>query len=389
MASATEYVRNRTYLDWNAGAPLLPEAAAAVSRWLGESVGNPSSVHAEGRKARGLVEQARQEVATLVGAPADAVVFTAGGSEANAAALHGVLRAGAGPAGKVLVLPRVEHPSLLAAAAQAEREGAAARFVRVGGEGEVDLEHLEVLLGAGDVALVCLQCANSETGVLQPVAVAAALARAHGAATLCDAVQAAGKVPISVADLGVDLLTLSAHKLGGLAGAGALVVRRDIEPLIPGSQEHHRRGGTENLAGIVAFGVAARVGRLDARRWQATGALRSALERELTARVPGLTIHGRGTGRLPNTTCVGMPPPLLGGVMVAALDLRGFAVSSGSACSSGVERGSVVLEAMGIGSEGARRAVRVSLGPATSAAEVDEFVDAFTEAVAAGKGGRP
>jgi cysteine desulfurase len=382
-------MRKRTYLDWNAGAPLLPEAAAAVARLLGESVGNPSSVHAEGRKARDLVEEARQEVATLVAAPADAVVFTAGGSEANAAALHGVLRAGAGAAGKALVLPRVEHPSLLAAAAQAEREGAAVRYVRVGGGGEVDLAHLEALLGAGDVALVCLQCANSETGVLQPVAAAAALARAHGAAALCDAVQAAGKIAVGVADLGVDLLTLSAHKLGGLAGAGALVAGREIEPLIPGSQEHHRRGGTENLAGIVAFGAAARVGRLDAGRWLATGELRSELERELAARVPGLTIYGGGVRRLPNTTCVGLPPPLLGGVMVAALDLRGFAVSSGSACSSGVERGSVVLEAMGIGSDDARRAVRVSLGPATSAAEVYAFVGALAEAVAAGKGGRP
>jgi cysteine desulfurase len=382
-------MRMRTYLDWNAGAPLLPEAAAAVSRLLCESVGNPSSVHAEGRTARGLVEQARHEVAALVGATEEAVVFTAGGTEANASALLGVLRGGGGPAGKVLALPRVEHPSLLAAAAQAERQGATVRFMRVGGEGEVDLAHLEALLGAGDVALVCLQCANSETGVLQPVATAAALARTHGATTLCDAVQAAGKIPIGIADLGVDLLTLSAHKLGGLAGTGALVCRCGIEPLIPGSQERHRRGGTENLAGIVAFGAAARVARLDAARWQATGTLRSAFERELAARVPGLTIYGSGARRLPNTTCVGVPPPLLGGVMVAALDMRGFAVSSGSACSSGVERGSVVLKAMGFGSEDARRAVRVSLGPETSAAELNEFVGAFAEAVAAGKGGRP
>ena len=381
----------RRYFDWNAGAPLLPEARAAIASLLELRTGNPSSVHMEGRAARDVVESARAEVAALVGAPAAAVVFTAGGSEANATAIHGVLRSGDGAAGKVLLLPRVEHPSLLAAADQAEREGAVVRWLRVGSDGVIDLAHLDEMLAAGSAALVCLQLANSETGVVQPVAAAAARAHAAGALIHCDAVQAAGKLAIAAGEIGADLLALSAHKLGGLAGTGALVVAGEtpIEPLIPGTQESHRRGGSENVAGIASFGAAARAAREHPGAWRDVAARRDALEREVCARVAGAVVYGREARRLANTSCLGMPAPLRGPVMTAALDLRGFAVSSGTACSSGVERGSVVVEAMGFGSDDARRTLRVSLGPETASGDVSAFVEALVAVVAAAEGGRP
>jgi cysteine desulfurase len=381
----------RCYLDWNAGTPLLPEVRSAIAALLGRGVGNASSVHAEGRAARALIEEARGEVAVLIGAEPGSVIFTSGGSEANAAAIHGVMCSGAGPAGKVMVLARVEHPSVIAIADQLQSQGAGVRWVPVARDGVVDATQLDELLAAEPVAMVCLQLANSETGVVQPVAALAARARAAGAIVHCDAVQAAGKLPVEIGRLGVDLLALSAHKLGGLPGAGALVDlgTTRLEPLIPGVHERYRRGGTENLAGVVAFGAAARVARASRDAWQAVAQLRDQLESEVGVRVGGCRVYGLGAGRLPNTSCLGMPAPASGGVMVAALDLRGFAVSSGTACSSGVERGSVVIEAMGFGRDAARRTVRVSLGPATASDDVRRFVDALASAVVVGKGGEP
>jgi cysteine desulfurase len=379
----------RCYFDWNAGAPLLPEVRSALAELLGGVLGNASSIHLEGQAARGLIEEARSDVAALVGAAPDSVIFTSGGSEANAAAIRGVMSSGAGPAGKVLVLARVEHPSVIAIADQLQSQGAGVRWVPVARDGVVDATRLGELLDAEPVALVCLQLANSETGVVQPVAALAARARAAGAVVHCDAVQAAGKLPVAAGRLGVDLLALSAHKLGGLPGAGALIASgaTALEPLIPGAQERHRRGGTENLVGIVAFGTAARVSRASHDAWQAVARLRDQLESSVLARVDGCRVYGLGAGRLPNTSCLGMPEPVSGGVMVAALDLRGFAVSSGSACSSGVERGSAVVEAMGFGRDAARRTVRVSLGPATAPDDVCRFVETLAVAVVAGKGG--
>lgn len=381
----------RCYFDWNAGAPLLPEVRTAVAALLGGVHGNASSVHTEGRAARELIEEARGEVAALVAAAPGSVIFTSGGSEANAAAIRGVLSSGAGPAGKVLVLSRVEHPSVLAIAEQLRAQGTVVRWVPVGREGVVDVDRLDELLAAETVAMVCLQLANSETGVVQPVVAVAARAHAAGAVVHCDAVQAAGKLAVDVGALGVDLVAISAHKLGGLPGAGALVVAGAItlEPLVPGVQERHRRGGTENLVGVVAFGAAARVSRANRHAWQAITRLRDQLESSVAGRIAGCSIFGRGAGRLPNTSCLGMPPPMPGGVIVAALDLRGFAVSSGSACSSGVERGSAVVEAMGFGRDTARRTVRVSLGPATAPDDVSRFVSALADVVAGGKGGQP
>ena len=381
----------RCYFDWNAGAPLLSEVRAELATLFSDVVGNASSVHAEGRAARELIEVARGEVAALVAAEPGSVIFTSGGSEANAAAIRGVLSSGAGPAGKVLVLPRVEHPSVLAVTDQLRLQGTVVRWVPVGREGVVDAARLDELLAAEPIAMVCLQLANSETGVIQSVAAVAAHARAAGAVVHCDAVQAVGKIPVDIGSLGVDLLALSAHKLGALPGSGALVVATPtrVEPLIPGNQERHRRGGTENVAGAVAFGVAARVARADRDAWRGVATLRDQLESAVLEVVGGCSVYGLGAERLPNTTCLGMPEPLAGGVMVAALDLCGFAVSSGSACSSGVERGSAVVEAMGFGRAAARRTVRVSLGPVTVPDDVHRFVGAFANAVAVGKGGRP
>lgn len=381
----------RVYLDWNAGAPLLPEVVEAVAAVLGGAPGNPSSVHAEGRRARDLVERARDEVAALAGVARDEVVFTAGGSEANAAALHGLAVRGGGPAGRVLALPRVEHPSVLAAAAELARARAVLRWLAVDRDGVVDLGGLADLLRREAVAAVCVQLANSETGVIQPVEQVVALARAHGAAVHCDAVQAAGKIAVDAARLGTDTVALSAHKLGGLPGCGALLVRREVTlaPLVAGAQEGHRRGGTENVPGIAAFGVAAGIARERAEQWRAVAALRALLEELLRQRLPEAAVYGRAAARLPNTSCLGLPPPCLGGVTVAALDLRGFAVSSGSACSSGVERGSAVVEAMGYGEDAARRTLRVSLGPLTGENDVRSLVGALAELAGGRKGVRP
>ncbi len=382
----------RIYLDWNAGAPLLPEVKRAVAELLAAGPGNPSSVHGEGRRARDMVEGARYDVAGLVGASRGEVVFTSGGSEANAAALRGLLTCRGGAGGRRLALPRVEHPSVTAAAEQLEREGAVLRWLPVDGDGVVILEALADLLRCEVTAAVCLQLANSETGIVQPVEEAAALARAHGAAVHCDAVQAAGKLAVSFERLGVDTLALSAHKLGGLPGAGALVVRdgSKIEPLIPGTQERHRRGGTENVAGIVAFGVAARAVRECPDAWRPVAAVRDLLECLVAGRLPETLVYGRAARRrLPNTSCLGLPAPSLGAVTVAALDLRGFAVSSGTACSLGVERGSTVVEAMGYGEDAARRSLRASLGPSTGEDDVRAFVEALADIVERRKGDRP
>jgi cysteine desulfurase len=381
----------RIYLDWNAGAPLLPEARERIADLLAAGAGNPSSVHVEGRRLRDLVETAREDVAALVNVGRGELVLTSGGSEANAMALRGLAARGGRHRGCVLALPGVEHPSVLATAEQLSLEGTVVRRLPVDADGVVALESLADLLQRGQVTVVCVQLANSETGVVQPVERVAALAHAHGAAVHCDAVQAAGKLAVDMAALGIDTMALSAHKLGGLPGAGALAVREGaaIAPLIPGTQERHRRGGTENVAGIVAFGAAARVARERGRAWQSVAALRDRLEDAVAARAVVVRVYGRAVARLPNTSCLGLPPPCLGGVMVAALDLRGFAVSSGSACSSGVERGSIVVEAMGYGEEAARRTLRVSLGPLTGEGEVHAFVETLADIVERRKGGRP
>lgn len=363
----------RTYLDWNATAPLRPEAREALVAALDE-FGNPSSVHAEGRRARALVETARAEVAALVGADMDDVYFTSGATEANAWALRSgwdtILRAD------------IEHDSVLKAA---EASGARIASLPTGRDGRVSVEAVEKALLGGErrgQTLVALQLANNETGVVQPVAEVAALAGANDAAVLTDAVQAAGRIEVDMTELGVSYLVLSAHKLGGPKGVGALIVRdgAHLAPLITGGgQERRQRGGTENVAGIAAFGAAAKAARHDvasATVVDRMAGLRAGLEAGLGAISPDAVIFGAAAPRLSNTTCVALPGRRAE-VVVAALDLAGIAVSAGAACSSGKVGRSRVLEAIGVAPEIADGAIRVSLGPTTTENDIAAFLAAW------------
>ncbi|MCL4764766.1 MAG: cysteine desulfurase [Hyphomicrobiaceae bacterium] len=369
----------RTYLDHNATAPLRPEARAAMLAAL-DAAGNPSSVHAEGRRARQIVEDARERVAELVGARPAQVVFTSGATEANA----WVLRAG----WDVVMAGGIEHESVLA---PARSSGAELIELPTGDIGSIAPAAVGAALERGAVgsrrALLALQLANNETGVVQPVAEAAALARARGVPVHTDAVQAAGRLTIDFPGLGADTLSLSAHKLGGPKGCGALVLRDGLElaPLIAGGgQERRRRAGTENVAGIAGFGAAAAAARQDLARMSGVAALRDRLEREALAAAPGALVIGAGAQRLCNTTCLALPG-VAAETMVIMLDLAGIAVSAGAACSSGKVGASAVLAAMGLPAEIARSAIRVSLGWCTSAKDIDAFLAAWA-AIAGGRG---
>lgn len=354
------------YLDYNASAPLRPAVRAAMLDAL-ELTGNPSSVHRFGREARRWIEDARERVAALAGAdPAD-IVFTAGGTEANNLALAASGR-------RRLLVGATEHDSVLTAA------GPEAERVPVDAEGRVDPGALAAMLAADDrPALVSVMLANNETGVIQPVEAVAEVARAAGALVHCDAVQAAGRLPLDAGRLGIDYLTLSAHKLGGPAGVGALVVAGDA-PLAPllrgGGQERRRRAGTENLAGIVGFGVAADAAAAEIADQPRLAALRDALERRIRTLAPEARIHGGGAARIANTSCIGMPG-VSGETQVMALDLAGVAVSAGAACSSGKVAASHVLQAMGVAAAEAACAIRVSLGWASTDTDVERFVAAW------------
>jgi cysteine desulfurase len=357
----------RAYLDYNATAPIRPSAAAAVSEAL-QLGGNPSSVHAFGRAARARLEDARDSVAALAGARPEHLVFTSGGTEANNLALTWAL------GGRVLVSAG-EHSSILEAAPQAES-------VPLKADGQVDLAALEELLAeAPRPSLVSLMLANNETGVIQPLAEAARLARAAGVPVHCDAVQAAGKVALEIADLGVQLLSLSAHKIGGPAGVGALVVAEDLslEPLLRGGgQERRRRAGTENLPGIAGFAAAAREAAGQLCEFGQLARLRDRIEAEAKAIAPEVRIFGNAAPRLANTSCLAMPG-VRAETQVMALDLAGVAVSAGAACSSGKVAPSHVLQAMGVEDALADGAIRVSLGWASVPQDVDRFLAAWAE----------
>ncbi len=353
--------RRETYLDWNATAPLRPAAAAAMAEALALG-GNPSSVHRRGRAARQLVERSREAVATLVGARADDVVFASGGTEANHLALLGSGRE------RVLV-SAVEHSSVLQAVPGAER-------IPVDENGIVDAPMLAAMLKHdARPALVSVMLANNETGMIQPVRDIAKIAHEHGALFHCDAVQAAGKIPISLAETGADLLTLSAHKIGGPAGIGALIVAGSVEltPLLRGGgQERTRRAGTENLAGITGFGAAATA--CDITDYGHVRELRDKLE---TALSPDALVIGAAASRLPNTASIAMPG-VSAETQIIALDLDGVMVSAGAACSSGKVGPSHVLAAMGVAPEIADATIRVSLGWSTTEADIAHFIEAWS-----------
>lgn len=351
-------MRHETYLDWNATAPLRPEASAAVADTLALG-GNPSSVHRRGRAARRLVEDSRAAVAALVDAPAETVVFTSGGTEANHLALLG------GGRERVLV-SAVEHSSVLHAVPDAER-------IPVDSNGVVDLDALSAQLDADRrPTLVSVMLANNETGVIQPVAKIAEIAHRHGALFHCDAVQAAGKMPLSMAETGAHLVTLSAHKIGGPSGIGALVSSVEIAPLLRGGgQERNRRAGTENLSGIAGF--AAAVQACDPREYIRVRGLRDQLE----AALPDAVVIGGSVARLANTSALAMPG-VPAETQIIAFDLDGVMVSAGAACSSGKVGPSHVLSAMGIAPELANATIRVSLGWSTTEADIAHFIDAWT-----------
>lgn len=357
------------YLDYNATAPLRAEAAAAMTEALGVT-GNPSSVHRFGRGARAIVENARALIAGAIGASIDEIIFTSGGSEANALALLGA------PV-RSLVVSAIEHPSVLESA----KVGALpCTWIGACSNGQIDLGQLDQALAQSPApALAVVMLANNETGVIQPIAEAVALARRHGALILCDAVQAFGKWPVNFRASDVDFLSLSAHKLGGPQGVGALVARAGLAlrpQLLGGGQERRRRAGTENVAGIAGFGAAALAAQDDGRVLGRIADWRAQMERSLKALAPGLRIYGEESPRLSTTSCFGLAG-LAAETQVMALDLAGIAISAGSACSSGKIQPSHVLSAMGADDQAARSAIRVSFGWASGANDAGRLLEAW------------
>jgi len=367
---------DRVYLDWNATTPLRPEARQAMAvAW--DMAGNPSSVHAEGRQARRLVEGARAAISGAVGARPQDLVFTSGGTEANALALTPGLRRGVGEPAQRLLVSAIEHTSVLSGGRFPPE---AIGTIQVTGSGLIDIDHLRRLLAVGRPALVSVMLANNETGALQPVGEVADIVHEAGGLLHVDAIQALGKIPFDIKSLRADLITFSAHKVGGPKGVGALVLAEDIQGLEPllrgGGQELGRRAGTENVAGIAAFGAATTAAMAalagDISRLHA---LRERLENGLQ-QTPGMIVFSAEVPRLPNTTLFTVPG-LKAETAVIGFDLGGIAVSSGSACSSGKVQPSHVLAAMGFGKELAQGAVRLSMGWSTSEADIDLTLEAW------------
>ena len=371
------------YLDWNATAPLRPQARAAMHA-AGDIVGNPSSVHAQGRAARRLIENARTQVAALVGAQPRCVIFTSGGTEANALALTPTIEASGEKAPRDrLLVSAIEHTSVRLGARFAPD---AIEELPVDSQGLLVLAQLELRLGVlaatGRRPLVSIMLANNETGIIQPIAEAATIIHAASGILHVDAVQAPGRIACDFNALGADLLTLSGHKLGGPKGVGALIKRADlqIEPLIKGGgQERSQRAGTENVAGIAGFGAAAEAAHsaLPAESAHVT-ALRGLLEAGILRISSEAVIFGSDVDRLPNTTLFAVPG-LKAETAVIAFDLEGVAVSSGAACSSGKVAPSHVLAAMGVAPELARGAIRISLGYGTKEHEIEAFLGAWAK----------
>jgi len=367
----------RIYCDYNATAPLRPEAKAAMAHAL-EQTGNPSSVHAEGRRARGVVEGAREVVAAAVGACRDDIAFTSGGTEAVGLALRGAVRA---VENAVLVASAIEHDAVTTIAAQTAEWP-------VRSDGVVDLDWLrarvkEIAAQSGR-PLVSLMLVNNETGVIQPVAEAAEIVHAAGGLLHCDAIQALGKIEVSVVDLDVDYLSLSAHKVGGPQGIGATYVKGGA-PFAAvqtgGGQEFGRRAGTENVAGIAGFAAAAEAALHGMGAYVELGQHRDRMEQRLKAAAPSLVVHGASAPRVAGVSCFGVEG-LPSETQIMGLDLAGFAVSAGSACSSGKVKPSRVLTAMGLNDTAARSAIRASFGWASSWQDFDALADAWIKMAA-------
>ncbi|HEY3400222.1 MAG TPA: aminotransferase class V-fold PLP-dependent enzyme [Geothrix sp.] len=378
------------YLDHNATTPLAPEAFEAMRPWFTERFGNASAAYALGHLSDGAVVAAREQVAALVGCTPAEIVFTSGGTESLNHAFRGVWEAF--PTKRHLVTTAVEHPAVRALVPWWKAQGGEVTDVGVDGEGRLDLAALEAAVRP-DTALVAVMAANNESGVLFPVAEAARLAKAKGALFLVDATQAAGKIPVDAAAWGADLLCLSGHKFHGPKGTGLLMIRRGVrlKPLmLGGSQERGRRGGTENVPGLVGLGKAAELAVARLPEMARVRGLRDALESRLLSEVPDVRIHGSGTDRLPNTSLVGFA-----GIEGEALQLKlaeqGICVSTGSACSTGMREPSHVLRAMQVPDTYARGTVRFSLGLGTTIdqmARVAELLPGQVGELRRGLGGR-
>lgn len=366
----------RVYLDYNATAPMRAEAKAAIAR-AQDAGGNASSVHATGRAARATLEDARVRIARAVNAPADDVVFTSGGTEADNLAVFSVVASGAA---KRLLIAATEHDAVLAAA---QASGAAVEFIPVNASGVVDLAWLDARLSRWDAEdgrpFIAVMLANNETGVIQPIADIAGIKNTADGLLLVDAVQAFGKIAVDCAALGADYLSLSAHKIGGPGGVGALIVKEGA-PLVArqhgGRQERGRRSGTENVAGAAGFAAAADAACASLSAFHALAAQRDAMEARLRSAHPDLVVFGEGAERLANTSAFALPG-FASDAQLMTLDLAGFDISSGAACSSGKVRASHVLAAMGVDDALAGCAVRVSLGWSSAPDDAGRFAEAW------------
>ena len=367
----------RVYLDHNATVPIRPEVLDTMSEVL-QIGGNASSVHAEGRKARQFLEVARENIATFVDGETGGVIFTGGGTEACNLALQ-TRKAPKGVIRRILV-SSIEHAAVLAPLDDlTENEDISVTHLPVSEQGVVDIKALSTALEDPSPALVVVMAANNETGVIQPIAEIGAMVRSHGSLFFCDAIQAAGKIPLSMKGMNIDILSLSAHKIGGAAGVGALVVRDGIvlKPLLRGGgQELRRRAGTENLAGCVGFGLAARLAMQGLSSYSNLSTLRDDLESQLADSFPEISIFAESTHRLPNTSCFALPD-MRAETMVMSLDLAGIAVSSGAACSSGKVTRSHVLEAMGVSHNLLEGTIRISLGHTNTVSDIHQLISAL------------
>jgi cysteine desulfurase len=366
----------RIYLDHNATSPPAPQVVDAAAAAMRDAVGNASSVHYFGQQARAAVDAARASVAALIGGDPSEVVFTSGGTEADNLAIRGVADTGLASGRTHLVVSAIEHEAVLTTVRALERRGWSVTLVPPDSSGVVEPARVAAALTPA-TALVSVMHANNEIGTVQPIAELAPLVHSGNAVFHVDAVQSAGKIPIDVGALGVDLLSISAHKFRGPKGVGALWIRRGTRltaTMTGGRQERSRRAGTENVPGIVGMGVAAELARAGLPGQAAVAALRDRLEDAILAAVPGTCVNGDRARRVPNTSSISFEG-VDAEAMLIALDLEGIAVSTGAACSSGTLEPSHVLRAMGLSPQRVQSALRFSLGPTTTADEVERVVE--------------
>ena len=370
----------KIYLDNNATTPLHPEVLEAMLPGLRENYGNPSSIHSFGRSARVQLDEAREKVACLINAHSSEIIFTSGGTEANNLALLGVAFK---DKEKKIITSKIEHPSVLNPCRQLEEQGVEVHYLDVDGSGRIDMDDLESQI-TESTALISLQHANSETGVLQNIKRASEIARNKGILFHTDAVQSVAKIPFDLKNYPVDLLSISAHKFYGPKGVGALYLRKGtpalFSPLCGGNQEKKRRGGTENVAGIMGFGKACELANENISETSKLADLRDYFQNRVCELIPRTELWGDKANRLPNTLNLGFDG-VEGDTLLIALDMEGVAVSTGSACSSGTGLPSPVLRAMGIPDEKINSSIRFSLGCSISKLDLDLVVGALVKAV--------